>query len=67
MTRATVFLIIGLLALAALAASEHVRQNAGAPLVKAAVPMFAPTPAFKLYTFCPVGRRQIETLQERTA
>jgi hypothetical protein len=35
MTRATVFLIIAMIALAAIAASEHARPNSGAPLVNA--------------------------------
>lgn len=67
--RATALMIIALLALIALAASEHAKPNAGAPLVKAAVPTFPEQRIWKLYTTCPVDQRnfpvQLPAIAER--
>jgi hypothetical protein len=67
MMRANVLLIIALLALIAIAASEHSRPNSGLPLVNAAVPMFPPSPTCRLYTTYPIDHRNVPILEERSA
>lgn len=67
MMRAAALLVIALLAVAALSASEHSKPNANLPIVKAAVPMFPPATAWRLYTTCPLDRRNVPIIQERSA
>jgi hypothetical protein len=61
--RATAFLIVALVAIAALVASEHSRPNAGVPLVNAA----ATQSASKLFVPCPLAPRNLPLTGERTA
>jgi hypothetical protein len=66
-----------LLLLAVLIAAVHVAHHAGEPRhplliaasvpTPAAVPEFPPRPAWRIYTMCPVNRRNIPTLEERNA
>lgn len=67
MIRAIVFLVILAFAIAALVATEHAAPNGDLPLVKAAVPMFPDVPTWRLYMTCPVDRRNVPIVEERTA
>lgn len=60
MIRGAVLVIVALLALAALAASEHARANAGLPLADAAMPLEGRVVIpWTLNTRCAIDRRNL--------